>query len=264
MTLGQRVRRVGRKLRRLGRRLFGPGDTNFDRETFRTLARMRKWSPGDVIIDVGANDGRSIVRWRRFLGPTRVLAFEPVQDTFDTLSRATQGMADVRLFRCALGAEPGRLPIYLHDHSVMNSLRPSDGIQGKRQEIVEVVTLDAMMAQEGIEQAALLKIDAEGFDLEVLRGAHRTLTESRFDIIQVEAGFSAPGPPKASLADIQALLAGYGYYLYRITNQCGNRLNKLTGDEADGGPNPMVLVYCDALLVAGRPGQRTVEPPASP
>jgi len=117
--------------------------------------------------------------------------------------------------------------------------------------MVDVETLDAVLEREDVDNAQLLKIDAEGFDLEVLRGASAALAEQRFDIIQIEAGFCAPGPAMTSLAEIQSLLAGHRYFLHLITNQCHARLNKLEGGESGTEANPEVLVYCDAIFVAG-------------
>lgn len=77
-------------LQALKERLFrSTPDGPYAAQTFEQLARLRRWSREDVILDVGANDGRTILRWRRHLpAPARVIAFEPVRETYVRSSRA--------------------------------------------------------------------------------------------------------------------------------------------------------------------------------
>lgn len=228
-----------------------PADGKYDAGTYETLARMRDWRRDDVIVDVGANDGRTILRWRRHLPHTRVIAFEPVGATFAELTERTAGLADVTRHKCALGASPGSQTIYLDPISALNSFY-ADRVSGDAHEEVPVETLDRVLAREGVERVHLLKIDAEGHDLEVLKGATGLLGAGRIDIIEVEAGFAVPGYPMPSLSDFTQYLMPFGYYPYAITNQCRARLGKFLPAAADGA-NPEVLVYCDALFVRGTP-----------
>lgn len=226
-------------------------ETPYDIGTYRNLAALREWQPSDLIFDVGANDGRTILRWRRHLPSTRIFAFEPVKSTFDTLAERTAALPDVRLFHCALGAVPERRTIYLDEMSALNSFYAERTGSGRSEE-VEVDTLDAVLAREGVDRVQLLKIDAEGHDLEVLKGATAALADRRFDIIQVEAGFGVPGLPAPSLCKFQQLLEPHGYHLHAITNPCSSKLSKLTGATTADGRDPALLVYCDAIFVAAR------------
>ena len=234
----------------------GTGDTRYNIDTYRTLAGMREWKPNDIIVDVGANDGRTILRWRRHLRPTRIFAFEPVKNTFEKLAEQTGSLPGVRLFQCALGSSPERRTIYLHGDSALNSFYP-EHTNAAGSEEVEVDTLDAVLDREGIDRVQLLKIDAEGHDLEVLNGATAALRSGSFEMIQVEAGFDAPGPPKAALWDFHALLSPFGYHLYAITNQCRSRMPQAVSDSgstAKGRPS-RILNYCDAIFICSRQRQ---------
>ena len=124
------------------------GDTRYDIGTYRTLADMRDWSAEDIMFGVGANDGRTILRWRRHLPPTRIFAFEPVKSTFEKLTKRTGSLPGVRLFHCALGSTPERRTIYLHDESALNSFYP-ERTNAAGAEDVEVDTLDAVIEREG-------------------------------------------------------------------------------------------------------------------
>jgi len=182
------------------------GDSRYDVETYRTLANMRQWRGEDIILDVGANDGRTILRWRRHLPATRILAFEPVRSTFQTLTERTKDLPDIKLFQCALGALAERRTIYLDNQSALNSFY-AERTNASGAEEVEVDTLDAVIEREGIDRVQLLKIDAEGHDLDVLQGATSALSEQKFEIIQVEASFDLPEQAGAPLWDFHALLS---------------------------------------------------------
>lgn len=154
----------------------------------------------------------------------------------------------MRCLNLALGAEAGQRTMHLHPMSALNSFHcaPTDG---GREERVEVETLDRILDREVPGRVALLKIDAEGHDLEVLKGATGALASGRFDLIQVEAGFDAPGPPQPPLHEVQDFLRRFDYHLNSVTNQCRAMLGKLRGGTGGGAP---VLVYCDAIFVNGR------------
>jgi FkbM family methyltransferase len=64
-----------------------------------------------------------------------------------------------------------------------NSLSPSSGLNV---EVVKVTTIDQFLQQSGNETVSMLKIDTEGFDLLVLRGAEKSLHDGRIDIVQFE------------------------------------------------------------------------------
>src|SRR5690606_38726330 len=137
-------------------------------------------STGDVVFDVGANDGRTVLRLARRLGRPRFYAFEPVAATYRTLVERTRRLDNVRCFQLAMGEKPGRQPIYLHERAAMNSFSPTWTADPDAQtEMVDIATVDDVRSEHGLERIHLLKIDTEGYEMEVLRGAERSLRESR-------------------------------------------------------------------------------------
>lgn len=193
------------------------GSTKFDP----ALLAMRTWSSSDVIFDVGANDGRTVLRLARRLGTPRFYAFEPVATTYQTLVKRTQHMENVRHFQLALGAKPGREPIYLNPIDAMNSLAPSwaDDPGSAETEMVEVSTVDTVMGQQGVELVHLLKVDTEGYEMEVLRGAEQALRASRIAMVVVEVGFEQSAKAIVPLEEARRHLARFGYVLQGIYTQ---------------------------------------------
>lgn len=231
----------------VSRRTTYPPNKHADAE----LVKIRSWSEDDVVLDVGANDGRTILRIQGRLGSPRIFAFEPVSTTYQTLVQRTSHLDNVSCFQLALGAAPGRETIYLNEIAAMNSFSP-DWAKPVGSEDVEVSTVDEFMVHQGLDFVHFLKIDVEGHDLEVLKGAQRALSRSRVAIIQVEVGLDQLDRPQPSLERIRACLAPMGYYLYGIYNQCRRQVHvpAVWSDAEAAGYRPKVMAYCDALFIS--------------
>jgi FkbM family methyltransferase len=143
----------------------------------------------DCVIDVGANDGGYAMFLRRevgFAGP--ILSFEPVSELADRCRALGRRDPLWRVYGYALGEREETAEINVARHSTLSSmLTPSrfgvslfgGQIEPSRRETIEVRTLARMMpelrAAHGF-QRPYLKIDTQGFDLAVMRGAGATLS----------------------------------------------------------------------------------------
>jgi FkbM family methyltransferase len=172
------------------------------------LAEMRAWRrhlrPGELYIDVGANVGTYAI-WAAELG-AEVIALEPAPDTFALLQEniALNGYS-VRAVPAAAGATCGTAR-FTAGRDACNRLDPAGSA------LTRLVTLDSLI---GDRHVAGIKIDVEGFEIEVLRGGARALAEHRIGLIQLEWNAMsqvALGTDRQPVAD---LLAGYGYRLFR-------------------------------------------------
>lgn len=137
--------------------------------------------PGDLVVDAGANVGNHSLFFAGVCG-CRVLAFEPVPQAFEILQRniARNGLGDlVTPFRMALGAEAGVAQVDLS--AATNNLGSASLEQGLGDLAVE--RLDALVTTE---TPALIKIDTEGWDLAVLRGASGLLSRAH-PLVCIEA-----------------------------------------------------------------------------
>lgn len=246
--------------RSIVRRAAGRMNANvdYDLHLYDAIHDLRAWSPGDVVFDVGANDGRTVFRLMRHLPSPRIVAFEPVESTYRTLCEQTAGLEGVEAHRLALGSAAGRRTIHLNGRAVLASFEAGWGeahgqpaAAGPETEEVEVATVDGFAAVRGFEHIHLLKVDTEGHDLEVLKGAAGRLRAGGIDLVQVEAGFPVPGRRQPLLTEIQSYLEAFGYYLHGVFNQC----RAAWPQAGEGRVQPAsVLLFCDALFVrAGQP-----------
>lgn len=125
---------------------------------------------GDYIVDVGAQAGFFSYLAAKKVGPTgRVYAFEPVPDNFEVLVRNTINLP-VTTFNVALWDKYSTLDMYYHKNSFGHSVYYThpDGNSCIR---VPALPLDDF----SIEKINFMKIDCEGSEVEVLRGAVRLL-----------------------------------------------------------------------------------------
>lgn len=180
-----------------------------------------------MVIDVGANAGQ----WSRYLLAVadalridvRVHAFEPSRFTFSRLSAeiATWGRGRVVGVNAAVSDRPGRAAFHtVGPGAGANSFHPdprwSNAGKAVDNEDVEVVVLDDYLDVVGVDYVALLKSDAEGHDLHVLRGATRWLEAGRVAVVQFEYNDRWIGAG-AFLRDAFALLEPLGYEIGKLT-----------------------------------------------
>lgn len=175
---------------------------------------MSGWiQPGEIILDVGANIGQSAIRFRAAFPSARIISFEPIASTFAELERNTQGLG-IELYKLALGAESKVGTMYLTSVSLTNSLiePPESALRGS--EVVEVITIDQFVRKHRIERIGLLKIDAEGFDLEVIRGAAETLASGAVRFVLVEVGLHRDDGRHPLFDVVRDTLASSGFNVF--------------------------------------------------
>jgi FkbM family methyltransferase len=143
------------------------------------------------VFDVGANTGQYHDFLRnevRYMG--LIVSFEPVSKMVEILRTKAQSDPGWLVYHCALGAQAGVLPINVMSAETLSSfLAPDDSITDlfadynvvDHTENVEVKTLDSaieeLRSQRDIGKNLYLKMDTQGYDLEVIKGAERSLPE---------------------------------------------------------------------------------------
>jgi len=151
----------------------------YEPETVALLSALL--SEGMTYVDVGANIGHhALIAAARVGDGGAIHAFEPTPATFDELRRnmSRNGCRNVTCNNCALGDQVGMAQFYLADISecAANSLGRTVHVTDQ-QVSVSLRTLDDYAVAAAIDRLDVLKVDVEGAELLVLRGAERTIRQ---------------------------------------------------------------------------------------
>ncbi len=165
-----------------------------------------------TFVDVGANRGSwTAALLRHAPHIERGVAYEPGRRAASMLRERLAGRPEILVVERALADRPAASARFFEmpdaGHTSSFSPPPAPGAIATD---VEVTTLDIEAGRLGIERIDVLKVDAEGHDLAVLRGAERLLREGRVRFVQWEYGDSwiAGG---ATLAAALAFMSAFGY-----------------------------------------------------
>jgi FkbM family methyltransferase len=182
--------------------------------------------PGDVFVDVGANLGVYTLAAAQSVGSGGlVLAFEPSDQVYSYLRRSIglNRCANVVSTKLALSDTKGEARLY-------RSRIGSDSLEspGPDYDVVPTDTLDHVIDSYAPERIRCIKIDVEGAELSVLRGAEGTLRRYHPDVI-LEVN---PDTQRFGSDEIAAALESFGYRFYRCSP--AGQLIKLVSPLVDG------------------------------
>jgi FkbM family methyltransferase len=243
-------------------RLDGPNDMARNGELkVQGVVLARSASNPVIAVDVGANVGawttKLLSEARRQSRKVRVHAFEPAEATYQGLRvKLHDGYDDcVTAVKAALSDHTGKGTLFkLHELAGANSLHTIAGnTEDLTRESVELCTLDDYCAQVGIDHIDLLKVDAEGHDHLVLRGASQLLARGAIDVAQFEYNHRWIGA-RRYLKDAFDDLGPLGYLVGKVTWR---------GIEWYPGWRPELETFREGNYVAVRPELRGWFPPVS-
>ena len=187
--------------------------------------------------DVGANIGQNIISFKKRFPDLRVQCFEPIAKTFKILKTNTISLNSIEYHQFALGSSSEIIKVHAGERNDLFSLvEPSE--VGPL-EMISVRTLDEVMDEINEKQIDILKIDTEGYDLEVLKGAEKILSLGAVEFIQVETKLNGNEKRFIHLNEFTDYLIPLGYDLMSICNQEGWHIR---------GP----LIFCNALFQKNR------------
>ncbi len=187
-----------------------------------------------TVVDVGVGNGTP---WLYQAFPSaRFILFEP-NDGFRPQIEALMTQMNAECHFVALGEQPGEVELYVnvnrptssaignYSSSYLEEMKRHDEDLKFEKKTVPVATLDSLVA-ETIDRPALLKIDVEGFELDVLRGATTVL--SHIDYVVLEISVARRFQKENDLASMLSFLKEYGFEMYDIValnNEPGKPIN---------------------------------------
>jgi len=214
----------------------------FERTTARALRRLTE--PGSLVLDIGANVGAHTLRLASLVGPNgQVFAFEPTDFAFGKLQRNLslnpQLASRVLPFNCFLtesgetdvpGAIYSSWPLVggteLHAKHLGREMRTASA---------RAQSLDSALSEHAGRKVQLVKLDVDGYECQVLRGASRMLRIDR-PIFVMELAPYVLEERGSSLAELLSFFVPHGYALFaeETEKRLPSRADELQGLIADG------------------------------
>jgi FkbM family methyltransferase len=204
--------------------------------------------PGMIFFDVGTNAGVFAISAAKKIGGKGVFAFEPCSSTCELLQRNLRlnRIADVNVVQMALGDSVGEavLQVNAPGKDGLNTLGRATHPDSKVvcQEEVHITTVDVFMKEHQIPRVDVMKVDIEGAELMLFRGARDLLGRVDAPLILFE-GFGS-------------LTRGFGYHPVEILwllESCGYTLFVLNSDT--GGISELKTDYqYDSMVIGAKPG----------
>ena len=174
------------------------------------------------VVDIGANNGQFSLLCRKWLPRAMIYAFEPLTGPGDKFREIFRDDPSTRMIQSAIGARSAELDMHVSRAVDSSSLLPIGttqsemfpGTEESHLEQVRVAPLDALLDREALSPGSLLKIDVQGYELEVLRGCESLL--DRFAAVYVECSFVELYDGQALAHEVIDWLHQRGFYLDRI------------------------------------------------
>jgi len=181
------------------------------------------------VIDIGANRGQFCLAALQAFPDARVVCFEPLESAYRVLSKVLYCRDGVTLHNLAIGNVEAQMVMQISEKEDSSSLLEISDLQNEifpgtaRSDSTTVVVsrLSKYLADNSLAQDVFIKIDVQGYELEVLRGAAEVL--DRIQYIYVECSFLELYKNQAVASDIIDYLANYGFSLGGVYNLCRDK-----------------------------------------
>lgn len=174
-----------------------------------------------TVIDIGANVGQYAVAALKLFPIELIHCFEPQPDCIEQLRRNLVAFPSAIVHQIALGDELGTLNFHVNSHSHSSSLlrllplhqASFPNATNRSVIMVQVSTLDAVLGEAQMPDPVLMKIDVQGYEARVLKGAPNTLRRVQYVI--AETSFKPLYEGELLFTDLLKLMQGFGFRFLR-------------------------------------------------
>lgn len=202
---------------------------------------LRADAPPWTLVDVGANDGGFLSSVLKLVSPREMFVFEPLPSCQSSLQAILSKHANAHLFPCAVGSERGDLELHCTGDTKMSSaLEPASHISALYQSgdfnVVRKVKVSVVRLDDAVPKGTtvdLLKIDVQGFELEVFKGAEQTLGHTKSVLLEVN--YVEHYKDGARFESVHDVMRDKGFRIFGVSAPYGG---------GEGGP-----LWADAMFV---------------
>jgi len=184
-------------------------------EPEKTKAVQNFLRPGDSFVDVGGNKGDFALLAAKIVGPRgKVICVEPEPKNFGWITRSVQlnGYENIQLCNVALSDHDGEAALHLGAKSGFHTLLSGAPERDHGFVKVKTRTLDGLLRDSKIQSVNILKIDVEGAELQVLRGAAETIRANPHLVVLLDLHPSLG----VNVAEVFDFLASLGLSVFQM------------------------------------------------
>ncbi len=180
-----------------------------------------------VIIDAGANRGEVSQTYLDLFPAAKIYAFEPFEETYQQYRQRFLGRGNIKIENLALTETSGSQTFYINKSVDTNSLLKSTKIGVKTADsscenvgetVVKTISLDEYCELNNIPAVDILKLDVQGGEFGILKGATQLLSKNRIQLIYSEIYFKPQYEGHSLFHEIMQLLYKYKFSLQDIYN----------------------------------------------
>ena len=189
---------------------------------------IKKKNP--IIFDVGAHEGESIDRFRNLFQNPIIHSFEPQSKIFEKLKNKKKNDKDLVLNNFALGSKKENQEIFINSNTAASSYLDIDNkdkffksLKTIQKEQTRIDTFDNYFNKINVNYIDLVKIDVQGLEEEVLKGARNSL--NKVLLIEIEIVFVNLYEKHSSFYQIENILKNYNFELYSLSSISLNKQN---------------------------------------
>ena len=188
----------------------------------------KKTNEDVVIFDIGAFNGNTALLYMKLFPLSKIYSFEPFPESFSELVKNTSTYKDIIPINKGVGEQEGVSNFNSNSFSPTNSIlntHPSgskvwgNGLLDTSETIeVELTTIDSFVNTHGIKNIDILKIDVQGAEYKVIKGAKETLKKGIIKIIYTEIITLPTYEGQLDFDEMISLMKSFGFKLYNFYN----------------------------------------------
>lgn len=172
---------------------------------------------GDIVIDVGTNIGHVLMKMAKVNPSGRIFGFEPHPINFQKAvnNLSLNSFKNVEINNIAVSDELGELSFFNERSRNMGGVSLNKSYKGPGR--ISAITLDKFLHENNIEEVDFIKIDVEGFEFKVIKGA-RMIIEKCHPKLFIEINDSFLKTNNDSAKSVISNLVSHGYQIQRADN----------------------------------------------
>ena len=192
-----------------------------------------------IIFDIGAHKGESIERFKTLFSKINIHSFEPSNTVFEKYLTKFKNDSNVFLNNIAISNKNGSREFFNYEYSNLSSFYKLNQFNALKKEIVKCKTIDKYTQNKNFNKIDLVKIDTQGNDINVLKGAQKTLEIVK--VVLIELTHLDSYGNSTTFGDVENFMPNF--VLYDITKKVKYSQKK--------GFQPKKKLFCNKKILDG-------------